>query len=110
MQTTENQNEWINRIEESISKRYIKYYEYKYFNNIKEINSEGFGKVFRVKWKNSEQYLSLKSFKTFDNATAKELVHELNLRRDVDFHNNIIRFYGITTTDQGLNCLIVLLP
>ncbi|CAB4438251.1 unnamed protein product [Rhizophagus irregularis] len=25
-----------------------------------------------------------------------ELIHELELHRDVDFHDNVIRFYGIT--------------
>ncbi|CAB5345860.1 unnamed protein product [Rhizophagus irregularis] len=62
-------NNSINWIEESISKNHIKYYEYKYFNNIQEIGTGCFG---------------------------KELIHELELHRDVDFHDNVIRFYGIT--------------
>ena len=80
MQDTDNLNEsmnWINRIEESLSNRRIKYYEYKHFSNIEEIGSGGFGKVFRAKWKNSEQYLALKSFSNLDKATARELVHEV---------------------------------
>ncbi|CAB4440985.1 unnamed protein product [Rhizophagus irregularis] len=30
------------------------------------------------------------------SADRSEIVNEINLQRDVDFHNNIIRFYGIT--------------
>ncbi|CAB4396027.1 unnamed protein product [Rhizophagus irregularis] len=108
---TENQ---INQIEEAISKRHIKYYEYKYFNNTEEIGIGGFGKVFRANWKNSEQYLALKSFFNLDIATIKELSHELELHRVVDFHDNIIRFCGITKLnskneiDKSKNYLLVM--
>jgi hypothetical protein len=77
MQATENSNKWIDWIEESITKKRIKYYEYEEFNNIQELGSEGFGKTLRVNWKKSDQYLLLKSFKNFDNLVAKELVHEV---------------------------------
>ncbi|PKK73445.1 kinase-like protein [Rhizophagus irregularis] len=71
-----NVNESINWIEESISKRLIKFYDYEFFTNIEEIGTGGFG---------------------------KELSHELNLHRDVDFHDNVIRFYGITAINKDPN-------
>jgi hypothetical protein len=71
-----NSNEWINWIEESIVKKEIKYYDYKYFNNIQEIGVGNFGKVYRANWKNSHSYLVLKSFIDF-NITAKEIVNEV---------------------------------
>ena len=74
---TENPNEWINQIEEAITKYYFKYYEYNHFNNIQEIDSEGFEKVYRANWKNSHKYLALKSFSSLNNATAKEIVQEV---------------------------------
>ncbi|CAB5387564.1 unnamed protein product [Rhizophagus irregularis] len=92
--------EGINWIEEAISKKHIKYYEYEYFYNIKEIGTGGFGKVCRAKWKHSNKYLALKSFYNFNDATVKEVVHEIKLHREVDFHDNIIRFYGITASNQ----------
>ncbi|EXX52387.1 kinase-like domain-containing protein [Rhizophagus irregularis DAOM 181602=DAOM 197198] len=92
--------EGINWIEEAISKKHIKYYEYEYFYNIKEIGTGGFGKVCRAKWKHSNKYLALKSFYNFNDATVKEVVHELKLHREVDFNDNIIRFYGITASNQ----------
>ena len=72
---TENSNEWINWIEEAISKEYIKYYEYEYFHDFKEIGSGSFGKVFRVNWRNSRKYFALKSFFSFDKITVKEIVY-----------------------------------
>ncbi|GBC43059.2 kinase-like domain-containing protein [Rhizophagus irregularis DAOM 181602=DAOM 197198] len=34
---------------------------------------------------------------------AKEIVNELKLQREIDFHENIIRFYGITTENRSNN-------
>jgi hypothetical protein len=77
----ENENQdvdkWIGWIEEAITKKHIKYYEYKHFRNIEKIGQGGFGNVYRVNWKNSEQYLVLKSFFNFDDTTVKEIVHEV---------------------------------
>ncbi|CAB4379494.1 unnamed protein product [Rhizophagus irregularis] len=95
-----NSNEWINWIEESIVKKQIKYYDQKLFNNIQEIGSGNFGRVYRASWKNSHGFLALKSFINFDTI-AKEIVNELKLQREIDFHDNIIRFYGITTEIQS---------
>ena len=76
-EVTDNSNEWINWIEESIAKKIIKYYDYKHFNNIQEIGFGGFGKVYRANWKSSHNYLALKSFFNFNNITVKEIVDEV---------------------------------
>ncbi|CAB4388490.1 unnamed protein product [Rhizophagus irregularis] len=113
MQDTKNTNEWVNWIEESISKEYYIFYEQKHFSNIQKVGTGGFGKVYRASWKNS-QYFALKSFFNFDDVTAKEIVHELKLQRDIQFHNNIIKFYGIAKFDpenddvQSKNYLLVM--
>ncbi|CAB4415523.1 unnamed protein product [Rhizophagus irregularis] len=99
MQNTENTNECINWIEEAISKEYFRFYEHEYFSNVQRIGTGGFGKVYRANWKNSEQYLALKYFFNLDDVTAKEIVHELKLQRDIQFHNNIIKFYGVAQFD-----------
>jgi serine/threonine protein kinase len=57
---------YINWIEEAISKKHIKYYEYENFNNIEEIGSGSFGKVYRANWKSSKSFLALKSFCNFN--------------------------------------------
>ncbi|CAB4413909.1 unnamed protein product [Rhizophagus irregularis] len=93
-------NEWI---EEAISKKHIKYYEYEYFSNIEEIGFGAFGKVYRANWRNKEQYLALKSFFNHDKATTKEIVEELKLQREVDFHDNVIRFFGVTSENNQNN-------
>jgi hypothetical protein len=77
MQNNENIDEWINWIEEAINKKHIRYYEYENFNNIQEIGSGSFGKVFRANWKNFKHYLVLKSFFNLNKITLKEIVNEV---------------------------------
>ncbi|GBB88264.1 hypothetical protein RclHR1_01480029 [Rhizophagus clarus] len=98
--TINNTNEWINWIEEAISKKYIKYYEYENFYNIKEICSDEIGKFYRANWKNPYKHLVLRSFTNFDNETVKEIFREIELHHEVDFHENFIHFYGVTTSNQ----------
>jgi len=74
---TENSNELIDWIEESINKKHIKYYEYKKFNNIQKIGSGSFARVYRANWNNLEQCLALKSFFSLDGNTMKEVVREV---------------------------------
>jgi hypothetical protein len=76
MQNTINTNEWINYIEESISREYYKLYEQKHFSNIQKVGTGRLGEVYRASWKNS-QYFALKSFFNLDDVTAKEIVHEV---------------------------------
>src|SRR3954453_2104847 len=77
MHITRDPINWNNWIEESISKRHIKYYEYKQFSNIQEIGIGSFGRVYRANWRNSEQYFALKSFFDLNEAAIKELVYEV---------------------------------
>ena len=68
----------INWIEEAISKEHIKYYEYENFHdNMEEIGSGRFGKIYRVNWEDSHRRLVLKSFFNFNNATVKVVVNEV---------------------------------
>ncbi|GES73290.1 kinase-like domain-containing protein [Rhizophagus clarus] len=91
--STNKNDEWI---EEAIANHYFKFYDFKNFKNIKKVGSGGFGKVFRANWKNSEQILALKSFFVLNDVTIEAIKRELILQREVDFHNNVIRFFGIT--------------
>src|SRR5215813_83989 len=70
-------NKWSDWIEDAIYKEHIKHYEYKYFNNIQEIGTGGFGKVYRANWNNSHRYFALKSLLNIDEVAIKELVHEV---------------------------------
>jgi len=71
-------SKWNNWIEEAVSKKHIKHYEYKHFKNIHEIGIGGFGKVSCANWKNSHQYFALKSLNFAVNEVAiDELIREV---------------------------------
>ncbi|GBC04393.1 hypothetical protein RclHR1_05660008 [Rhizophagus clarus] len=93
-----NSNDWNKWIEEAITKKHIKYYEFNQFYNLQEIGSGGFGKVYRANWKNSHKHYAIKTFFNINDATVKAIVREIQLQREVDFHDNVIRFYGITAS------------
>ncbi|UZO07138.1 uncharacterized protein OCT59_027436 [Rhizophagus irregularis] len=94
-------NYYINWLEKSIADEYLNYYEYSEFKNLKPIGNGSFGSVVRANWKNAGNFFALKTFKNNCNTTLKELVNEIRLQKRVDFHENIIRFYGITKVENG---------
>ncbi|EXX50442.1 uncharacterized protein OCT59_023895 [Rhizophagus irregularis] len=108
---TVNTNEWINWIEENIFKNNLKYYDYNDFLYIEKFCNGNFGNFYRVKWKNSDHYFILKSF-NIDNVDIKEIVQEIKLYREIDSHENIINFCGITNkenhNDQAKEYLLVM--
>jgi hypothetical protein len=67
-------NRWI---EDAISKKLVKYYEFEQFNNIQEIGYGNFGKVCCANWKNSSKRHAIKSFFNIDSATAKAIIREV---------------------------------
>ena len=82
---TDNSNEWNHGIEEAIAKCCLKCYENKHFNNVQEIGSGVFGKVYRANWKNSQRYLALKFFFNHNNSTVREIVHEVMIIQMIYF-------------------------
>jgi serine/threonine protein kinase len=55
-------NDWNKWIEEAISSKLIKYYEYSQFHNFQEIGSGSFGKVYCANWKSSHKRYAIKYF------------------------------------------------
>ncbi|CAB4393313.1 unnamed protein product [Rhizophagus irregularis] len=83
-----------------INRENIRQYEYPDFKNIQLIGSGSYGIVYRVNWKSSNRFFALKSFINYnDKQTLREVIKELKLHRSVDYHENIIRLYGITKVE-----------
>ncbi|GBC00004.1 hypothetical protein RclHR1_03700011 [Rhizophagus clarus] len=106
---TNNDYYYINWLEKSITDKCMKYYEYSDFKIIERIGNGSFGSVSRANWKDTEIVLALKSFNN-QASTLKEVVNELKLHIDVNFHENIIKFCGITKkkTDKMSDYILVL--
>ncbi|PKK65900.1 kinase-like protein [Rhizophagus irregularis] len=89
----------IDWLEKAIVEEHIKFYDYSHFNNIQEISIGSVGNIFRANWKDSDTVLVLESSYKL---TVQEIVNELKIQREVDFHTNILRFYGISKLRTGL--------
>jgi hypothetical protein len=74
---TDTSNEWINWIEDAISKNLIKYFEHDRFYNFKDIHSGRNEKISRANWKNFQESFALKIFYDLNKITIKEIVHEV---------------------------------
>ncbi|GES82577.1 kinase-like domain-containing protein [Rhizophagus clarus] len=92
----------IDLLEKLIIEERIKLYEYSDFKNIQPIGKGSFGKVVRVNCKTTDHFFALKSFDN-DEITLKEVVKELKLHRNVDFHENIVRIFGVTKEETNEN-------
>ena len=75
--TVEHDTQWMDRIEELIKGKHVKYYEYEGFDKIEEIGSGLVGKVYKANWKRSETCVALRLL-NLNNYTVKEIIHEVN--------------------------------
>ena len=90
MNPTDN-DKWIQWIEDGISKSYINYYEYNELENIKFIDSGGFGVVHKANLDNSNVVVALKSFRS-DHRAMKEVVNEVN--------NENVTVHSVSSTER----------
>ncbi|GES97453.1 kinase-like domain-containing protein [Rhizophagus clarus] len=97
-----NTDKWIIWIENGIAENYINYHNYNEFKNIQRIGFGAFGNVYRATWESSDTVVALKSFE-IDNCIMKEIVNEIKLLHEVNFHKNIIQFFGITKRQSNLD-------
>jgi hypothetical protein len=77
VELTNNSNDWNKWVEEAISRKFIKYYEFERFCNLQKIGFGGFGEVYRANLMNSHKCYAIKIFFNIDNATAKAIAREV---------------------------------
>ncbi|CAB4418116.1 unnamed protein product [Rhizophagus irregularis] len=96
--SSEIKNDYIDWLEKAIAEEYFNYYKYSNFEGRKYIGGESFGNVYCVNMKNTDTIFALKSFNIKFN--LKEVVNKIKLHKHVDFHQNILRVYGITRMES----------
>ncbi|CAG8601866.1 6252_t:CDS:2, partial [Funneliformis mosseae] len=87
---------YIEWLEKSIANKYINHFEYSEFQDFQLIGNGAFGEVMQAYWKNKGCYVALKSFNN-NKTTLRNIVKEIKLHKEVNFHSNIIRIFGITS-------------
>ncbi|CAG8511113.1 8923_t:CDS:2 [Acaulospora morrowiae] len=95
--TMNNQQIWL---KEAVDQGKIKFIQFDTFSNIQVIAPGSFGKVSRAYWSIGEKNVSLKSldneYNSGDQHFYQELIKELRIAREVDFHDAINRFFGVS--------------
>ncbi|CAI2181517.1 17551_t:CDS:2 [Funneliformis geosporum] len=90
--------------------RYILYHESQDFKDVSKIDSGGYAAVYLAHWKITKTKLAIKKF--VENSTKEIILNEIHImeimRRKVNFHPNIIRFFGITKLKEELNYALIL--
>ncbi|RGB40663.1 kinase-like domain-containing protein [Rhizophagus diaphanus] len=108
MSITEKKNknfDYVDWISKAIEKNFIIYYDHTEFKNKKEIenNNNSVGKIFKANWNNTNTNLVVKS--SYDS-DVKKIINELKAHKEVDFHINILRIYGISKIENQYSLVL----
>ncbi|CAG8800774.1 46020_t:CDS:2, partial [Gigaspora margarita] len=91
---TQNPSRYVVWFNNALDEGHINRFEYSDFRNIQEIGKGGFGIVHSADYLGTK--LALKSFLRGKAMITKDFINELKQIRAVDFHPNIIKFFGIS--------------
>ncbi|CAG8440517.1 4204_t:CDS:2 [Funneliformis caledonium] len=99
-------------LEQAIKEGHINFHAYEKFSDVVVIGRGAFGEVYKAAWDNRGMIVALKSLlsdleENVNPQLLNELIKELKLHRKVDYHPNIVRFYGVSQsiTAHGIACL-----
>ncbi|CAB5364622.1 unnamed protein product [Rhizophagus irregularis] len=106
MSITEKQNSnlnYIRWIKKAIENNFIIYYDHTEFKNKKEVDNSNnsVGKIFETNWNNTNLVV-----KTSYELDIRKIVNELKLQKEVDFHLNILRIYGVSKLDNQYSLVL----
>ncbi|CAB4412519.1 unnamed protein product [Rhizophagus irregularis] len=96
MQAIEKQTndfDYIGWIKKAVEDNCITYFDHTKFINKKEIENN---RIIKANWNETDTVLVVKSY----GLKIEKIVHELRIQKEVDFHANILRFYGISNLDN----------
>ncbi|GBC08527.1 hypothetical protein RclHR1_08190003 [Rhizophagus clarus] len=108
MSTTEKQTnylEYVDWIKKAVENNYITYFDHNEFTNRKEIENgvSSVGKIFKANWNDNDTPLVVKTSYKLD---VKKIINELKMQKEVDFHVNVLRIYGISKVDNQYSLVL----
>jgi len=71
-----NETDFIDWLENSIANESLNYYEHSAFKNLRPIGSDSSGNITRANWKDTVNFVVLKTFNN-DKTTLNEIVNEV---------------------------------
>ncbi|PKC67841.1 HCP-like protein [Rhizophagus irregularis] len=100
-----NNSDYIDWIEKAIEDNYITYFDYDEFTNKQEFensDTSSVGKIFKANYKNNDTPLIVKT----PGLDIKKFINELKIRKEVDFHTNILQIHGISKFDNQYSLVL----
>nr|CAG8589828.1 1407_t:CDS:2 [Entrophospora candida] len=91
-----------------LKKECILFHDFNSFQNIKFIDSGSFGTISSASSKHPQGLVALKSINIDQKYPFEQLLNEAKQHCKVEFHSNILRFYGITKEKHKKNYMFVL--
>ncbi|CAG8452942.1 6642_t:CDS:2 [Diversispora eburnea] len=92
-----------NWLKQAIDEGYLNYHEFDKFSDIMSIDTDQC-EVYRADWKIRGMVVALKSWLNISSKEEREVMDgfskELKLLRKVDYHPNILRFFGVNLSSQ----------
>ncbi|CAB5185772.1 unnamed protein product [Rhizophagus irregularis] len=95
---------YVDWIEKAVENNYITYFNYNEFTNKQEFENSvsSVGKIFKANWNNNDTLLVVKT----PGLDVKKIINELKMQKEVDFHINILRIYGISKLDNQYSLVL----
>ncbi|CAI2175918.1 10716_t:CDS:2 [Funneliformis geosporum] len=88
----------------------ILYHKPQDFKTFSTIGSGEYASVYAAYWKSTQTILAIKKFNA--SSTKQNILNEIKLmeiiRRKVNFHPNIIKFYGVMNLEDEINYALIL--
>ncbi|CAG8756564.1 15511_t:CDS:2, partial [Acaulospora morrowiae] len=88
---------WLEKV---IDQEYLNFHDFDKFSDLVPVGDGPLGKVYRAQWQIRGMVVALKSWIDETSKEEKrildEFMNELKMHRKVDYHPNILRFYGLS--------------
>lgn len=95
-----NENPLNRLLEEAIAEQHLNFHNYNEFSGFENIDSKDLGSAYKTAWRNRGIKVTLKCFKNNNGDLDKQIIQLKNLQK-INFHPNIIEFYGVTKDPNG---------
>ncbi|CAB4432625.1 unnamed protein product [Rhizophagus irregularis] len=81
-----------------------RHYDHQDFKILSEIGTGGSAAVYAAYWKNTLTKFAIK--KIIKISTEKDIINEINLMKIVEFHPNIIKFWGVIKNEMNYSLVL----
>ncbi|CAJ0642752.1 15729_t:CDS:2, partial [Entrophospora sp. SA101] len=90
------------KFKHQLKREHIFLYDYNSFQNIEFIDNGSFGTISLGFSKHHQELVALKSINIDQKYTFEQFLNEAKQHRKVEFHSNILSFYGITKENKSI--------